>query len=86
MLETELYSGAYYICGYAIECALKACICGGTNQFDFYVHPDIARRAWSHKFGNLIGLKIAAMIDACKKTRRIFIRPFPIPYMEFWHV
>jgi hypothetical protein len=46
--------------GYAVECALKACICSRTNQFDFYAHPEIARRAWSHKFANLIdvsGLK-----------------------------
>ena len=54
LLDAGLYSGAYYICGYAVECSLKACICSGTSQFDFYAHPDIARRAWSHKFANLI--------------------------------
>jgi hypothetical protein len=60
LLDAELYSGAYYICGYAVECALKACICSRTNQFDFYAHPEIARKAWSQKFANLIdvsGLK-----------------------------
>jgi HEPN domain-containing protein len=54
LLDAEFYSGAYYICGYAVECALKACICSRTNQFDFYAHPDIGRKAWSHKFANLM--------------------------------
>ncbi len=49
-----LDSGAYYICGYVVECALKACICSRTNQFDFYVHPRVASKAWSHEFGKLI--------------------------------
>jgi hypothetical protein len=54
LLDAQLYSGAYYICGYVIECALKACICSRTNEFDFYVHPDLARKAWSHRFASLI--------------------------------
>ncbi len=54
LLDAELYSGAYYVCGYVIECALKACICKGTNQFDFYPSPDESRAAWSHDFGRLV--------------------------------
>jgi HEPN domain-containing protein len=53
LLDARLYSGAYYICGYVVECALKACICSRTNQFDFYPRPEVARKAWSHKFANL---------------------------------
>ncbi len=26
LLDNKCYNGAYYLCGYAIECALKACI------------------------------------------------------------
>jgi len=67
LLDAELYSGAYYICGYAVECALKACICSGTNQFDFHVHPDIARKAWSHKFANLIDVSgLEEELDAAR--------------------
>lgn len=29
------FSGAYYLAGYAVECALKACIAKQTNQHDF---------------------------------------------------
>jgi hypothetical protein len=34
-LDGERYEGAYYLMGYAIECALKACIAKQTNQYDF---------------------------------------------------
>jgi HEPN domain-containing protein len=36
LLDAQLYSGAYYMCGYVVECALKACICKRTKQDDFY--------------------------------------------------
>jgi hypothetical protein len=54
LLEAGLYSGAYYMCGYVVECALKACICRRTNQFDFYPNPNDAKDAWSHDFKKLI--------------------------------
>ena len=69
MLKASLFSGAYYICGYAVECALKACICKNTNQFDFYPHPKVVQKAWTHNFGNLIevsGLK--STFDAERQT------------------
>lgn len=54
LLDAGLYSGAYYMCGYAVECAWKACICARTNQYDFWPHPKEAGKAWSHDFDNLI--------------------------------
>lgn len=54
LLEAGLYSGAYYMCGYAVECALKACICARNNRFDFYPHPKVVQNAWSHKPADLI--------------------------------
>ena len=56
LLDAGLNSGAYYMCGYAVECALKACICSQTSQFDFYPHPRDVQKAWSHNFDDLIGL------------------------------
>ena len=62
LLDAQLYSGAYYICGYVVECALKACICKRTNQYDFY--PRDAQKAWTHKFKDLIGFTdVAAKIE-----------------------
>lgn len=53
-MDAKLYSGAYYMCGYVVECALKACICKNTKQFDFFVSPEKARGAWSHDFDKLM--------------------------------
>lgn len=35
LLNNRQYSGAYYLSGYVIECALKACIAKQTHKFDF---------------------------------------------------
>ncbi len=35
LLNNHQYSGAYYLSGYVIECALKACIAKQTQKFDF---------------------------------------------------
>jgi HEPN domain-containing protein len=47
LLATKNYSGAYYLSGYAIECALKACIAKKTKRYDF---PDrnLANDSWTH--------------------------------------
>jgi HEPN domain-containing protein len=35
LLAAGRYQAAYYLCGYAIECALKACIAKQIREFDF---------------------------------------------------
>lgn len=35
LLDQGFHDGAYYLCGYAIECALKACIAKNVRQYDF---------------------------------------------------
>jgi HEPN domain-containing protein len=35
LLAAQKWDGAFYLAGYAVECALKACIAKQTNQFDF---------------------------------------------------
>ncbi len=35
LLDKGLFDGAYYLCGYAVECALKACIAKNVSQHDF---------------------------------------------------
>jgi HEPN domain-containing protein len=35
LLTAEFPDGAYYLAGYAVECALKACIAKRTQQHDF---------------------------------------------------
>ncbi len=47
-------SGAYYLAGYAVECALKACIAKRTRQYDF---PDKKRtdNSYTHDLVKLLG-------------------------------
>ena len=35
LIDQERYEAAYYIGGYAVECALKACIAKKTREFEF---------------------------------------------------
>lgn len=55
LLEAGRWAGAYYMIGYAVECALKAAIARRTKEFDF---PDkhVANEAWSHRPGQLLKL------------------------------
>ena len=45
LLNARLFPGAYYLAGYSVECALKACIARGTLQHTF---PDKDRAQDSH--------------------------------------
>lgn len=68
LLDAQLYSGAYYVCGYAVECALKACICRQTSEFDFYPHPKVVQTAWSHKLTDLV--RLAGLNEKMEDERR----------------
>jgi hypothetical protein len=53
LLREEEYAGAYYLIGYAVECALKACIARKVRRYEF---PDkrLANRSWVHGLEELI--------------------------------
>jgi len=63
LLAAELPNGAYYLAGYAIECALKACIAKRTKEHDF---PDkrLAEKSFSHDVEKL--LDAAGLTDVMK--------------------
>ena len=54
------FDGAYYLAGYSVECALKACIAKLTNQHDF---PDkeLAQASYTHVIEKLVWA--AGLID-----------------------
>ena len=52
LLDNGYYSGAYYLAGYAVECALKACITKQVREFDF-PNLDLARKSYSHRLTDL---------------------------------
>jgi HEPN domain-containing protein len=59
LLDLGLYDGAYYLAGYAVECALKACIAKETKRYEF---PD-KRRADSSYTHSLIDLVRIVNLD-----------------------
>jgi HEPN domain-containing protein len=60
LLDAGRWSAAYYLAGYSIECALKACIAKQTNLHDF-PDKDKAFRAYTHSLAALI--KVALLHD-----------------------
>ena len=55
LLDAGHYPGAYYLIGYAVECALKACVSKQVKRYDF---PDkqFAKDAYTHVLVELMGL------------------------------
>ncbi|MEP7353621.1 MAG: HEPN domain-containing protein [Acidobacteriota bacterium] len=53
LFEAGYPEGAYYLAGYAAECAIKACI---AKQTDLHEFPDLdrAKESWSHDLARLI--------------------------------
>lgn len=53
LFTLRLYSGAHYLAGYSVECALKACIARATQRHEF---PDRerVRKSYVHKPGELM--------------------------------
>jgi HEPN domain-containing protein len=54
LFNAKSWSNAYYLAGYAVELAIKACI---AKSFEAETIPDLAlvKRTYQHKFPSLIG-------------------------------
>ena len=61
------WSSAYYLAGYAIECALKACI---AKQFRRYQFPDVetVRKMYTHDLEKLLSL--SGLLDELERRSR----------------
>lgn len=55
LLKSAHWTGAYYLAGLGVECALKACLARAVQQYDF---PDksFINRAYTHKLEELARL------------------------------
>lgn len=56
LLDRKCYEGAYYLAGYAVECALKACIAKRTQAHDFPPKPQVVRDYYQHNIESLAKL------------------------------
>ena len=68
MLSLGLHDGAYYLAGYAVECALKACIAKETKRHEF---PDKRRvdASYTHTLRDLV--KVARLEVAHRDRSRV---------------
>lgn len=67
LLNAGHYPGAYYLIGYAIECALKACVAKQVKRYDF---PDkkLANEAFVHDLEKLV--RVAGLAPAFERDRK----------------
>ncbi len=60
LLRARRYDAAYYVAGYAVECALKACIAKATREHDF-PSRDTVLKSHTHNLRDL--LRVASLWD-----------------------
>jgi hypothetical protein len=53
LLRSNHPDGAYYLAGYAVECALKACIAKKTMRYDF-PEKETVQTSYSHELIKLL--------------------------------
>ena len=58
LLARGRQQGTYYLAGYAVECALKACIAKRTKKFEFPPKSDYLRDVYTHKLNALVGVAV----------------------------
>lgn len=68
LLENQWFAGAYYLLGYAVECALKACIAKQIQRYDF---PDrkLVNDSHTHDLEKL--LNISGLKEALQRETRM---------------
>jgi hypothetical protein len=72
LLSSGRFGGAYYLVGYAVECALKACIAKLTRAEDFY-DKNLARRIFQHNLAELANYaRLSAAIEQSGESDALF--------------
>jgi hypothetical protein len=54
LLSNHCFLGAYYLLGYAVECAIKACIAKQIKRYEF-PNRQLANDIYTHDLNSLIG-------------------------------
>jgi len=68
LFDDRHWPGAYYLIGYSVECALKACVSKQVKRFDF---PDkkLAKEAFTHDLEKLVRVAgLALTFDEDRKS------------------
>jgi HEPN domain-containing protein len=54
LLDDGCYEASYYLAGYAVECAIKACIAKQTKRYDFPPDRRMIDKMYTHHFQTLL--------------------------------
>ncbi len=55
LLAAQRWAGAYYVAGYALECALKSCVLAFIDQTGIiFVDKKYAEKCWTHNIEELV--------------------------------
>ncbi len=65
LLNLGKWGGAYYLAGYAVELALKACIIKTLMARDAFPDKEFSKNCYTHDIEKLVGL---ARLDQARKT------------------
>lgn len=73
LLANRLPDGAYYLSGYAVDCALKACIARQTQRHDFPPDPRTVQSIYTHDLVQLVSkARLADALDTEAKANHQF--------------
>ena len=76
--KAKCYGGSFYLAGFAVECALKACIAKRTRRFDF---PDrkTVDKSWKHAFKDLTeAAGLTVELESQEKSSAAFKRNWAV--------
>ena len=78
LLKAGLPDGAYYLAGYSVECALKACIAKETQRYEF---PEKKRvdASYTHNLKELV--RVAEMGDRLREAAKV-----DSLFQQYWDV
>ena len=65
LLDQGKWNGAYYLAGYAVELALKACIIKTLLATDAFPDKEFSKNCYTHAVEKLVGL---AKLDGARRT------------------
>lgn len=79
LLDAQLWDGAYYLAGYAVECALKACILARVERTGIiFEEKKFAEKCWTHNLADLVDLaELDTARDAEAKAKPRFTTHWP---------
>jgi HEPN domain-containing protein len=73
LLGARRFDAAYYLAGYAVECAIKAYIAKQTRKYQFPEGPERARKIYTHDIEELIKVaKLSGELDKELKSDPLF--------------